>query len=224
MNNITLNCDGNFLPPHDKEINKIKIYIRIKCFNDQKIRAHKAIIIYRDSLNQKALLEAALFVSDQALSLERLSKIVGIGSEEEVKKLLAQIKEELEKESRGVELAETPEGYELRVKQEYRERVAKLAPLADLSDGMLRTLAIIAAKQPVKQSLIVKYQGNKTYGYVVRLEDKGLIKSEKFARTKLMTTTPEFEKYFGTSSEQIKSMLESKGKIPEEKEGPKEEK
>lgn len=189
----------------------------------QKIRAGKAIVIYRDIfatgdfLNQKALLEAALFVSDQALSLERLSKIVGIGSEEEVKKLLEQIKEDLTKGDRGIELETTPEGYELRVKQEYRERVAKLAPLADLSDGMLRTLAIVAAKQPVKQSLIVKYQGNKTYGYIVRLEEKGLVKTEKFARTKLINTTPEFEKYFGTSSEQIKSMLESKGKIPEEK-------
>lgn len=163
-------------------------------------------------LNTKALLEAALFVSDQALSMERLSKILGIGSEEEVKKLLEQIKAELTKEASGIELAETPEGYELRVKQEYREKVAKLAPLADLSDGMLRTLAIVAAKQPVKQSLIVHYQGNKTYGYVVRLEEKGLIKTEKFSRTKLIRTTPEFEKYFGKSSEEIKSMLDSKAK------------
>jgi len=168
-------------------------------------------------LNKKALLEAALFVSDEALSLERLSKIVGIGSEEEVKQLLEEIKQDLAKDNRGIELEATPEGYELRVKQEYREKVAKLAPLADLSDGMLRTLAIVAAKQPVKQSLIVRYQGNKTYGYIVRLEEKGLVKTEKFARTKLINTTPNFEKYFGKSSEEIKSMLDSKQKIPEEK-------
>ena len=168
-------------------------------------------------MNKKALLEAALFVSDEALSLERLSKIVGIGSEEEVKQLLEEIKQDLAKDNRGIELEATPEGYELRVKQEYREKVAKLAPLADLSDGMLRTLAIVAAKQPVKQSLIVRYQGNKTYGYIVRLEEKGLVKTEKFARTKLINTTPNFEKYFGKSSEEIKSMLDSKQKIPEEK-------
>lgn len=163
-------------------------------------------------LDSKALLEAALFVSDQPLSLERLSKILGIGSEEEVKKLLGQIKEELAREGSGIDLFETPEGYELRVKQEYREKVARLAPLADLSDGVLRTLAIVAAKQPVKQSLIVHYQGNKTYGYIVKLEDKGLIKAEKFGRTKMIRTTPEFEKYFGKSSEEIKSMLDSKDK------------
>lgn len=161
-------------------------------------------------MNKKALLEAALFMSDKPLSAERLSKMVGVGSEQEVEQLVAQLQKELTSEQHGIELLKTPEGYELRVKQEYRAIVAKLAPLADLSDGMLRTLAIVAAKQPIKQSTIVKYQGNKTYGYVVSLEEKGLIKTEKAARTKIITTTPDFERYFGKSNEEIKRMLESK--------------
>jgi len=163
-------------------------------------------------LNPKALLEATLFVSDKPLSLERLSKIVGVGNPEKIKKLIEEIKKELEKEDRGIELAETPEGYELRVKQEYREKVAKLAPFADLSDGMLRTLAIVAIKQPIKQSTIVKFQGNKTYRYVASLEAKGLIRTEKAGRTKIITTTPEFERYFGKSTEELKKMLEEKVK------------
>jgi segregation and condensation protein B len=157
-------------------------------------------------MNSKALLEAALFVSDKPLSIERLSQILNI-SQEEVKKLLLKIQAELKTEDHGIELVETPEGYELRVKTEYRERVAKLAPFADLSDGMMRTLAIVAVKQPIKQSIIVKYQGNKAYGYVSALEEKGLIKTEKFGRTKLITTTPDFEKYFGKSTEEIKRIL-----------------
>ncbi|MDI6798587.1 MAG: SMC-Scp complex subunit ScpB [Candidatus Aenigmarchaeota archaeon] len=162
-------------------------------------------------MNQKALLEAALFISDEPLSLEKLSKIVCAKSED-VKKLIEKIRNELADEDRGIELIETPEGYELRVKAEYRERVAKLAPFADMSDGMMRTLAIVAVKQPIKQSTIVKYQGNKTYGYVASLERKGLIKTEKCGRTKLITTTPDFEKYFGKSSEEMKRLLEEKVK------------
>ncbi|MEM5869600.1 MAG: SMC-Scp complex subunit ScpB [Candidatus Aenigmatarchaeota archaeon] len=157
-------------------------------------------------MNPKALLEAALFVSDKPLSVEKLSKILNISSEE-VKKFLLKIQTELQQEDHGIELVETPEGFELRVKQEYREKVAKLAPFADLSDGMMRTLAIVAAKQPIKQSIIVKIQGNKAYGYIASLEEKGLIKSEKFGRTKLLSTTSDFEKYFGKSSEEIKRIL-----------------
>lgn len=160
----------------------------------------------------KALLEAALFVSDKPLTLEKLSKVMSC-SQQEVKEQMIRLQTDLKTEDRGVELVETPEGFELRVKPDYREKVVRLAPFADLSDGMMRTLAIVAAKQPVKQSLIVKVQGNKTYGYIVGLEDKGLIKTEKYGRTKIITTTPDFEKYFGKSSEEIKKSLETKEKI-----------
>ena len=87
---------------------------------------------------------------------------------------------------------------------------ASLAPFSDLKEGMLRTLAIIAAKQPIKQSILVAYQGNKVYDYIVELEKKGLIKTEPYHRTKLVTTTPGFEKYFGKSVEDVKRMLSGK--------------
>ncbi len=161
-------------------------------------------------MNKKALLEAALFVSDTPLTVERLANIVGIGSEEQIRQLLSQIRDELKAADRGIVLEETPEGFELRIKQEYRNQVAKLAPFSDLSEGMLRTLAIVAARQPIKQSIIVKYQGNKVYGYIRDLESKGLIKAEKFGRTKLVTVTSGFENYFGKSTDEIKQMLNSK--------------
>lgn len=134
-------------------------------------------------------------------------------SQQEVREQMIRLQTDLKTDDRGVELVETPEGFELRVKPDYREKVVRLAPFADLSDGMMRTLAIIAAKQPIKQSIIVKVQGNKTYGYITGLEDKGLIKTEKYGRTKIITTTPDFEKYFGKSSEEIRKVLETKEKI-----------
>jgi len=161
-------------------------------------------------MNQKALLEAALFVSDKPLTLQRLARVVGIGSEQQVRELLEELKQQLQSEDRGIELVETPQGFELRVKPAYRKRVARLAPFSDLSDGMLRTLAIIALKQPIKQSVVVKYQGNKVYGYVRDLEAKGLIRAEKFSRTKLLSTTDDFEKYFGKSINDIQKMLDEK--------------
>jgi len=160
-------------------------------------------------MEKRALLEAALFVSDKPITVERLSAIVD-STQEEVKQMIAKIQQELAKQNRGVELIETPEGYEFRIKAEFRGRVAKLAPFSDLGEGMLRTLAIVTVNQPVKQSIIVHYQGNKTYGYIVELEKKGLIKTEKFGRTKLVTTTDDFERYFGKSSEELKKMLEKK--------------
>jgi segregation and condensation protein B len=160
-------------------------------------------------MDKKALLEAALFVSDKAIGLEKLSQIIG-ATKEETKQLVKALQDEAAKKERGIELVETPEGYEYRIKAEYRNNVATLAPFSDLGEGMLRTLAIVTVNQPVKQSVIVHYQGNKAYGYIEQLENKGLIKTEKFGRTKLVNTTGDFEKYFGKSSEDLKKMLEGK--------------
>lgn len=167
-------------------------------------------------MNKKALVESALFVSDKPLSLEKLEEITGI-SQDELKPILEKIMQEHTKDEKGMELVQTPEGYEFRIKTEYRSKIVKLAPMSDLTEGQLRTLALtVALKQPAKQSAIVRYQGNKAYSYIAQLETKGLIKTEKYSRTKIIKLTDEFEKYFGKSIGELKKLLEVPEKSEEE--------
>lgn len=163
--------------------------------------------------DKKALIEAALFVSETPLSLYSLSKISGITSTKEIKKILEVIKKELEKDSRGIELALTGEGYQLQVKDQFLEKVANLTTYSDISRGALRTLSIVTLKQPILQSEIVKIQGNKAYNYIKSLEKKKLIKTEKAGRTKKINTTKEFERYFGKSLKEIQGRLNSTGEM-----------
>jgi len=157
---------------------------------------------------KRALIEAALFVAVEPLSLKELAKISGITSEEKIKSILEEIKKELDAQKRGFELVELPGGYQLRVRQEFLNKVASLTPHSDLSEGMLRSLGIIALKQPITQSEVVKIQGNKAYGYIKELEKRGLIKTEKFGRTRKLITTKEFERYFGKSINEIRESLQ----------------
>jgi len=157
-------------------------------------------------MNKKALIQAALFVSDKPLSLKKLATLADT-SPKEVQAILNEIQKETDKDDSGIQLMETPEGYVLIVKPMYRPKVASIAPFSDLTEGMKRSLALIAAKQPIKQSLIVRYQGNKAYGYIEALVKKGLVKAEKFGRTKILTTTENFERYFGKPAEAIKKIL-----------------
>lgn len=159
-------------------------------------------------MENKALVEAALFVSEKPLSARKLAELTGL-TEKEVTLLALDIQKETKRLDRGIDLVSTPEGYEFRLKPEYRDKVSGFAPFSDMSEGVLRTLAIVAARQPVKQSVIIRYQGNKAYGYIEKLEKKGLVVAEKAGRTKLIRTTPDFEKYFGRSTEDIKRLLAS---------------
>ena len=160
-------------------------------------------------MNKKALIQAALFVSDKPLSLKKLTLLTGLPTKE-VEKILNQLQREADTEESGIQLMKTPEGYSLIVKPIYRPVVASIAPFSDLSEGMKRALALIAAKQPIKQSVVVRYQGNKAYNYIDGLVKKGLVKAEKFGRTKILTTTENFERYFGKPAEAIKKILNEK--------------
>ena len=157
--------------------------------------------------DKKALLEAALFMSPDPVTLNTLSKISGITSKKELRELLEQIQKEHQVDTKGIELAITPEGYKLKVKDNFMDQVSSLTPHSDLTSGMLRTLGLVALRQPMAQSQIVKIQGNKVYNYIQKLEKKGLITTEKAGRTKILRTTKEFERYFDKSLKDIQENL-----------------
>ena len=156
-------------------------------------------------MEQKRVLEAALFMAPKPLQLTELARISGLGSAGALKGLL----KELEKEysERGIKIVSSPEGWEMQIDPGLLPSVAHLAPYTDLSEGCKRTLALVACKEPMKQSELIKIQGDKAYNYIKRLVKMGLIKTEKEGRTKLLHLTKEFENYFGEEKEKIKQML-----------------
>jgi len=160
----------------------------------------------------KGLIEAALFMSSEPLTIEQLSKITGVNSLGYVKGKLLELRNEYQ--NRGIHVAETPEGWLFRVDRKHTDKVASLTPYADIPEGQKRTLALIAYKEPIAQSEIIKIQGNKSYSYIKALIRRGLVKSERHKRTRMLSLTQEFERYFGADKNRIREqMIEKFGKI-----------
>jgi segregation and condensation protein B len=149
--------------------------------------------------------EALLFSSTKPLSIDEISKILNV-EEEKVRIAIENLKKRYE--NSAIEIAETPEGFEMRIKPEYRKEASKVALGYDLNKGMVKTLALVIYKNPIKQSEIVKIQGNRAYEYIEKLERKGLIKTKKIGRTKLVYLSENIEKYFGMSLKEIKEQIE----------------
>jgi segregation and condensation protein B len=171
--------------------------------------------------HKKHLIEAALFMTHKPISTQDLARIAEC-SEKQVEEEIEELK--LDHKDKGVDIAQTPQGWIMQVKTHLIEKVAHLAPYADLSDGMLKSLAIIVYKQPVSQSFLVKVQGNKVYNYIKLLETRGLIKAEKSGRTKNITTTSDFESYFGMTIDEVKKIVERDLQDKEIKQAPKKKK
>ncbi len=154
---------------------------------------------------QKNLIESALFMATKPLSLDELMRISGIGSLGYLKGTIKELQKDHEEKS--LEIIETPEGWQMKVKKEYLPRVASLTPHADLSEGCKKTLALVLYHEPLKQSELIKTQGTKAYIYVKELEKRGLLRGEPKGHTKILKVTTEFENYFGETKELIKKRL-----------------
>jgi segregation and condensation protein B len=148
----------------------------------------------------RALIEAALFLSPQPLSRRGLAKVLGGVRLEYVDRLLAELEREYAGEAHGLEL-HTEEGRAgFRVKKAFIDRVSHLAPQQDIPRPVLRSLAVIAYNHPMTQADLVKVRGNKAYGHVQELLDRNLIRAEESGRTLLLNVTKEFLRHFGLST------------------------
>jgi segregation and condensation protein B len=162
-------------------------------------------------MNLKAFAEAALFVSGKSMSAREIARVFGI-EDKPVKAALDELVKEYSGRDCGIEVFKTDGKYGMRVKPELEERVLHLVPETDMPKAMLKTLALIAYEQPVKQSYVVKLRGNRVYKYVKRLEELGFIERKPEGHTRLLTTTPKFNQYFkiNDAKELVKADLKTR--------------
>jgi len=149
--------------------------------------------------DSKAVIEAALFAAGKALSLRELSDLSGLHPEE-VRALADDLVREYGCRDCGMEIRSFEDRYVMQVRGGLAAQVRSVAP-KELEAPLIRTLAIIAYKQPMKQSELAEIRGNKSYDHVHKLEELGLISAVKKGRTKVLTTTKGFADYFGLDSD-----------------------
>jgi segregation and condensation protein B len=148
--------------------------------------------------NAKAVIEAALFAAGRTLTPKELADLSDL-SEERARAAADDLASEYADRGSGIEIKNIGEGYSMQVRFVLAGRVLSFAP-KEIEAPLIRTLAIIAYKQPIKQSDLVEIRGNKSYDHVKELESRGLINAVRQSRTKLLTTTRGFADYFGITS------------------------
>jgi len=147
-------------------------------------------------------LEAALFISGRFMSKEELVALTGIAPLL-LDELLLKLKEKY-KES-AIELEEREGKWKMTVAAEHQHIAAKLATgKAEFSRAEQETLAIIAYKQPIKQSVVVKIRGNKAYEHIKHFIEAGLVRAKKVGHTFELNLGDEFYDYFQFSEEEKK--------------------
>ncbi len=156
-------------------------------------------------------LEAIFFISGRFLTMQdliSLSDLNPIIIRELIEKLKKRYKDS------AIEIIEKKDMWKMDVKPEYHYITNKLATgKSEFSKAEQETLAIIAFKQPVKQSVIVKIRGNKSYDHIKKFNDLGLIKKKKMGHTYEISLSDEFYDYFNISEKDLNDSGIIKSKI-----------
>lgn len=176
-------------------------------------------------MNKKAILEGLLFVvGDEGITLDNICEIIGI-KKKEAQELLKSLREDYNKENRGIRISFIGETFKLTTKQEHKEYYQKLITTKGtntLSQAALETLAIIAYNQPITRVEIDELRGISSINIIRKLMAKDLIKisgkSSFPGKPNLYRTTSEFLDYFGLATLGDLPELPNAEKVEEEQE------
>ncbi|MEM4230717.1 MAG: SMC-Scp complex subunit ScpB [Candidatus Pacearchaeota archaeon] len=177
----------------------------------QQIDTNKSIEKERKDLHQEnsqlhknlQKVEAALFVAGRWLSLHELITLTDLNPIT-LKELLKELSKKYKENNSAIEILEKDNFWKMDIKSEYANIVNKLVTgSSEFTKAEQETLAIIAYKQPVKQSVIVKIRGNKAYDHIKKFISLGLIKAKKLGHTFDLELSEEFYNYFSLKKEKL---------------------
>lgn len=143
---------------------------------------------------EKKLIEAALFISSRAMSIEEFRTLTGIGALGYLQTVVDELKKDYQ--DRAIEILEIDGKYTMQVRTDYLQRVKQFAQDIEISKSALRTLAYLSKNDGILKSTLVKKIGTKVYEDVRELVEAGFVKAHKAGRTKKLTLTEKFKKYF----------------------------
>lgn len=157
---------------------------------------------------RRNLIEGALYAAGRPLDVEELSTKLEI-PKKEVEELVRVVAFDYLEREGALLVAQIGEKYQMQLRPELTETVSKFAKGGAIAERYLRTLTLIALKQPILKSTIIKLRGTGAYEHIKYLLDNDLISAEKKGRSAELTTTDKYSDMFGLpkNKQELKRMM-----------------
>ncbi len=156
----------------------------------------------------KNKIEAILFTTGRFMDTEEIARLCHIGSIGLVKEALKDLIKSYDNGQGALRVFEENGKFKLNIRKQYNYLTSKLLTDSELDKPTQETLAIIAYKNPMLQSDLVKVRGNGAYEHVKILKEQELITSEKKGRTRVLKLASKFFDYFDVVPEDLNQNFE----------------
>jgi segregation and condensation protein B len=166
------------------------------------------------SVKEDRIVESLLFSAGKPLSVEEMQETTGLSPKhvtDSIENLMQSYNID-RKDDTSLEIVKAGNKFIMQVKKTFTDKSMMVAK-PEIRTDLLKTLALIAFHQPVKQSNLRHMIGERIYGDVDQLMSMHLVHSEPHGATEVLTTTRLFPEYFGidsTKPEEIREFLAKK--------------
>lgn len=155
-------------------------------------------------------IEAVLFAAGRKVALQELCDLCSVKEGGLVKEAIKELRSNLDSRGSSILLTEEADGWKFTVKEAYLPLVQSIVPHMELDHALLETLAVIAWKQPVFQSEVVRIRTTAAYEHVKMLEEMGFVSKEKHGSTFILKATGKFFDYFDLpNKEAVREMFKN---------------
>lgn len=165
-------------------------------------------------MNDRAIVEAALFSAGRPLSLEELATATRLDVPK-VREHLRKLAKDYEGRGSSIEILPIGTKWTMQIRAAYADRARSFAP-PEIERDLLKTAALIAYHQPILQSDLFDMVGSRVYEHTQALEGLGLISRKPRSHSFELGTTRYFAEFFGlraTDQEGIRRIMAEKAGI-----------
>jgi len=165
-------------------------------------------------VKEDRLIESLLFSAGKPLGIEEIQETTGLPPKhisEAIEHLMQSYNIDRKNET-SLEIVKAGNKFIMQVKKTFTDQSMMVAK-PEIKTDLLKTLALIAFHQPVKQSNLRHMIGERIYADVDQLVSMHLIHTVPHGATETLTTTKLFPEYFGIDStrpEEIREFLAKK--------------
>ena len=191
-----------------EEIDNDEIDLEDSSIQEEPVELSKEELEGQIKMFNRNLIEASLYASGKPLDVEELSTKLEI-PKKQVEELIQEVALDYLDRPTALIINQVGEKYQMALRTEYVERVAKFSGGGGIAERYLRTLTVIALKQPILKSLVIKLRGTGAYEHVKYLIDNDLVSAVKKGRSDELSTTDKYSEMFGLpkNREELKKVM-----------------
>lgn len=152
-------------------------------------------------VKEDRLVESVLFSASQPIGVNEIKEATGLSKQQitvSIQNLIDQYNVKRKSET-SIEVVKAGNKYTMQVKKRFFDQ-SRMVAKPEIQSHHLKTLALIAFHQPVKQSNLRRMIGPRVYEHVDELVEMKLVHSKPHGSTEMLTTTKLFPEYFGIDS------------------------